>query len=308
MSIDLKKYEVLIGYGIGQYYEVKKEEFCTIAKLDYLCDRKWEHEQAGTVYDGIPIIKKDELAKFTSALVIVFTENRWIYESIRQDIGDSGLPVVHIDEILTGRLVLTGKEIKLGGTDGQYADDRNNRIYFDDSLSDNIRVILCGKNNELRIAKGVVIENLAITFGNGGRCSIGENTEVIGAEFLISGAAVSVGKDCLFSTGIIVRTHDSHHIFDAVTHKRINYPEDIMIEDNVWVGHRAVLMGGARIGCGSIIGACAVTSGQFGAHVSAAGCPARIIRENVCWSRDNTDYFNRDHLEECVSQEALRYL
>lgn len=308
MSIDLKKYKVLIGYGIGQYYEIKKGELDGIAQLDYLCDRKWEQKSGVTEYDGIRIIKRSELAQLKDALVIVFTERSWIYEAIRQDLADCGLPIVHIHEIVAGRVMLTGKEIKAGGTDGKYVDDKNNRIYFDDSLSDNIRVLLYGKNSELRIEKGVIIEKLCIAFGNDGRCSIGENSEIIGAEFFVAGARLSIGKDCLFSNGILVRNHDGHHIFDAASHERINHPKDIIIEDQVWIGYRATVLAGARIGCGSIIGTGAVTSGQFRDHVIIAGCPAQILRENVCWSRDNTDYFNRDHLEECISQEALRYL
>lgn len=308
MSIDLKKYKVLIGYGIGQYYELKKGELGAIAKLDYLCDRKWEQESGVTEYDGIRIIKRSELTQLKDALVIVFTEHRWIYESIRQDLADCGLPIVCINEIVAGRVVLTGKEIKAGGTDGKYMDDKNNRIYFDDSLSDNIRVVFCGKNSELWVERGIIIEKLTIVLGNDGRCSIGENSEIVDAEFWVARAKLSIGKDCLFSDDVLIRTHDIHHIFDAASHKRVNYPKDIIIEDQVWIGHRATLLGGARIGCGSIIGTGAVTSGQFCDHVIIAGCPARILRENVCWSRDNTDYFNRDHLEECISQDALRYL
>lgn len=308
MSIDLKKYKVLIGYGIGQYYEVKKGELGGIAQLDYLCDRKWEDEPGVTEYDGIRVIKRSELMQLKDALVIVFTEHSWIYESIRQDLVDCGLSIVNINEIVTGRVLLTGKEIKAGGTDGKYVDDKNNRIYFDDSLSDNIKVLLCGANSELQVESGVIIAKLCIALGNDGRCSIGKNVEIVGAEFWVARAKLSIGKDCLFSDDVLIRSHDTHHIFDAVTHKRINAPKDIIIEDQVWIGHRASILGGARIGCGSIIGTGAVTSGQFHDHVLAAGCPARILRENVCWSRDNTDYFNRASLEECISQEAFLYL
>lgn len=35
---------------------------------------------------------------------------------------------------------------------------------------------------------------------------------------------------------------------------------------------------------------------------------AKVIRENVCWSRDNTAFFQRSQLEECFDQNALKYL
>ena len=61
MGVDLKKYAVIVGYGIGQYYEKSKEELFRLKKPDYLCDRKWECEDAPHTYDGIKIIKRKEL-------------------------------------------------------------------------------------------------------------------------------------------------------------------------------------------------------------------------------------------------------
>lgn len=112
----------------------------------------------------------------------------------------------------------------------------------------------------------------------------------------------------MFSSEIMVRTHDEHHIFDWETHQRINVPKDVVIGNQVWVGYRTVLLAGTHIGTGSIIGAGAVTSSEFGEHVLIAGCPAKVIRENVCWSRDHTGSFQRGRLEECIDQDALKYM
>ena len=73
------------------------------------------------------------------------------------------------------------------------------------------------------------------------------------------------------------------------------------------MGYKTFLLAGAHIGTGSIVGAGAVTSSGFGDHVLLAGCPTKVIRENVCWSRDDTAYFQRRCLEECMDQNALKY-
>lgn len=73
-------------------------------------------------------------------------------------------------------------------------------------------------------------------------------------------------------------------------------------------GYEVVLLAGACIGVGSSVGARAITSSRFGDHVMIAGCPAKVIHENVCWSRDNTGFLSRSRLEECIEQKALKYM
>ena len=53
---------------------------------------------------------------------------------------------------------------------------------------------------------------------------------------------------------------------------------DIVLEDDVWVGMGAVLLGGAHIGAGSIVGAGAVVDFAVPPEVVVAGNPARIVR------------------------------
>ena len=53
----------------------------------------------------------------------------------------------------------------------------------------------------------------------------------------------------------------------------------IVIGENVWIGARAVLLGGARIGAGAIIGAAAVIDFDVPPHAIAVGNPARIVKK-----------------------------
>ncbi len=302
-----KTYANIIGYGIGGCYESTKAEVASILPLDYLCDRKWENSDAAD-YDGIPIIRSKHLKELENILLIVFSTGAWMYESIKSDLDKMGMEYVHVNEVIGKNQRWDGKMLKEQFPNGCYEDRRGNKIFFDESLSDKITVLFHGDNNTLTIGKNITMANVLVAFGNHAACSIGENTEIIGAEFYISDAKVCIGRDCLFSTQIIVRTHDGHHIFDTETHQRINHSKDVQIGDNVWIGFRALLLGGTQIGVGSVVGACAVTSGQFGAHKIIAGVPAKIVRENICWSRDDTDCFNHACLEECISSEVFKYI
>ncbi len=93
-------------------------------------------------------------------------------------------------------------------------------IYFDETIPDSIAIHFLGGQNTLTIGRNVIVEKLAVVLGNKGMCTIGTGTEVIDAYFTVSGASLNIGKDCLLSSGIMVRNYDGHHIFDLHTHKK----------------------------------------------------------------------------------------
>lgn len=51
----------------------------------------------------------------------------------------------------------------------------------------------------------------------------------------------------------------------------------IVIGDNVWIGARAILLGGARVGEGAIVGAAAVVDFEVPPYSIVAGNPARVV-------------------------------
>ena len=69
--------------------------------------------------------------------------------------------------------------------------------------------------------------------------------------------------------------------------KRINPAESITVGDSVWVGHRAMLLKGTKIGSHCIVGAGSVLTKDYEkSHAVIAGVPAKIIRENVDWKHE----------------------
>lgn len=73
MNIDLSKYQHIVGYGIGQYYDYIKSWIPPEMQLDFLCDAKWE--QFGGKYDGITVISPEELKELKNVFAVVFTGN-----------------------------------------------------------------------------------------------------------------------------------------------------------------------------------------------------------------------------------------
>jgi acetyltransferase-like isoleucine patch superfamily enzyme len=54
---------------------------------------------------------------------------------------------------------------------------------------------------------------------------------------------------------------------------------DIVIEDDCWIGFRAILCPGSRVGRGTVVGAGAVVTKELPPMVVAGGVPARVIRQ-----------------------------
>jgi acetyltransferase-like isoleucine patch superfamily enzyme len=54
-------------------------------------------------------------------------------------------------------------------------------------------------------------------------------------------------------------------------------PREVRIGDDVWIGTRAVVLGGADVGNGAIIGAAAVVAAKVPDYAVVAGNPARVV-------------------------------
>lgn len=302
--MELSQYQYIVGYGIGQYYDYVKARIPEKIRLDYLSDMKWE--QIGDQYDGIEVISPGRLKELENVFVIVFSGNPRNYQSISSMMVRFQLPFAHISQVVSLDYTISGKELRETG-ETSYCDGNGNRVVFTRDIEDSVLITFQGGNNLVQIGKSVSVGRLRISCGNSAICTIGEGTEIGEASIYVTGGKVLIGKECLFSQQIVLRNHDGHHIFDKNTGERMNPSGSISIGNHVWLCQGAVLLGNASIGDNSIVGTMAVTSTPFPEEVVIAGNPAKIIRRNVCWSKDNTDFYDRGSLGECMAKEAMRY-
>jgi virginiamycin A acetyltransferase len=100
-----------------------------------------------------------------------------------------------------------------------------------------------------------------------------------------------VGRYC--SIAKTARSAPVNHPVDAITthpalYERkfgvvdddLNYDDPQVIEDDVWIGHHAIILPGCRrIGRGSIVGAGAIVTRDVPRYAVVAGNPARMLRE-----------------------------
>ncbi|MCD5351083.1 acyltransferase [Kineosporia mesophila] len=125
----------------------------------------------------------------------------------------------------------------------------------------------------------------SLSVSGGSKIVIGEKSTCESAMIVAHGADIVIGEDCMFSFSVEIRATDTHAIYDIDSGDRINPDKPISIGDHVWLGKQVMILKGANVGAGSIIGARAVVSGTVPPLSVAAGVPARIVRQNVVWTR-----------------------
>ena len=120
--------------------------------------------------------------------------------------------------------------------------------------------------------------------GPQGEVTIGDFSTIVGAIISTNGR-VSIGDYCFIAHEVILANSAFTVPQDAsvaMSHGRRDATPgaspDIRLGDNVWVGTRAVLLGGADVGEGTIIGAGAVVDGEVPPFCVVAGNPARVVR------------------------------
>lgn len=84
---------------------------------------------------------------------------------------------------------------------------------------------------------------------------------------------IRIGNDCVFADSVFVATTDH----DADDRHGVHGTGPITIGDRVFLGQRAVVLGGVRIGDGATVGAHAVVTRDVPAGATVVGIPARPI-------------------------------
>lgn len=191
---------------------------------------------------------------------------------------------------------------------GNYADSNGNVIDTKIGSSSACFARFVGKNNRLIIHPKANLKNAHIEFmmdnavveisenvrmtGNwriGQDCTIniGKNSSSTNPVYITcaESSRIIIGEDCMFATNNQIRTDDAHPIYDVNTGKRINFSKDIVLGNHVWIGFGAMLLGGAKVGDGSVIGANSLVNKSHPNNSIIAGTPAKTIKHDVFWER-----------------------
>lgn len=112
----------------------------------------------------------------------------------------------------------------------------------------------------------------------GAKIIIGNDVGISGSSISAS-TAVTVGNRVLIGTGCIISDTDAHPIkaedrMDPA--KTLSKP--IIIDDDVFIGARSIILKGVKIGKGSVVGAGSVVTKDVPPFCIVAGNPAKIVK------------------------------
>lgn len=105
---------------------------------------------------------------------------------------------------------------------------------------------------------------------------LGKNCNFNG--ILITGyGKVIIGDNFHSGRDILVITSFHNYEGDAIPYDSTYINKDILIEDNVWIGARVIILGGVKIGEGAIIQAGSVVTTDIPKYAIAGGHPAEVF-------------------------------
>lgn len=121
------------------------------------------------------------------------------------------------------------------------------------------------------------VATLELVSTAGALLEIGARTLVNYGTSIAAHERVSIGARCLIGTHVNIFDNDFHRLEPE---RRFETPPSrpVVLEDDVWLGARVIVLPGVTIGAGSCIGAGSVVNADVPPRSLAAGVPARVIR------------------------------
>lgn len=92
--------------------------------------------------------------------------------------------------------------------------------------------------------------------------------------------SIEIGYDSIIAWGCFISDSNWHELSGSIRCSPVS------IGNRVWIGHDVSVLPGAKIGDGCVVGAKSLILGrEYKPFNLLAGVPARVVRENVTWSR-----------------------
>lgn len=131
---------------------------------------------------------------------------------------------------------------------------------------------------EDRVRLNSKVATLELSTGPEGTLKIGSGAFINYGTSIGALKHVEIGKECNIGTYCILMDNDFHRLEPE---RRKELPESIpiVLEENVWLGARVIVLRGVTIGTGSVIGAGSIVTKDIPPRSLAVGMPARVIRE-----------------------------
>nr|WP_247232488.1 acyltransferase [Telluribacter sp. SYSU D00476] len=115
-----------------------------------------------------------------------------------------------------------------------------------------------------------------LSAGKGARIVIGEGTFINTGSILSARHLIQIGRNCQIANQVIIMDNDFH----GTANRHVEpTPEAVILEDNVWLATRCMVLKGVRIGEGAVVAAGAVVTKDVPPYTMVGGVPAKVIKK-----------------------------
>jgi len=146
------------------------------------------------------------------------------------------------------------------------------RLWGTPAISNRGRLLI---GDRVRLAS--VLATLELAVGPGATLQIGDRVLINHGGSIGSTRLVRIGDRCNIGAHVIL-IDNSFHELDPDRRDEQPEPAPVILEENVWLAARVIVLPGVTIGANSVIGAGSVVTRDIPPNVLAAGIPAKVIR------------------------------
>ena len=205
-----------------------------------------------------------------------------IAQKLKRVNSNNRIVVIKLDGTVIKNPKIKGLKVKFLG--------KNNYIEIKEPYRITEMDVICrGSNNVVKIGRSSGIRSLRIFLGDNTKFISGENFTVQGAFFIMhytNNTEIKIGSGCMMSYGVMLRTTDSHTIYDLDSYELLNPSKSIEIGNHVWIAHRALLLKGSKIPDNCTVAAGSIVTKEFNdTNCILAGIPAKVVKRNVNWNK-----------------------
>jgi acetyltransferase-like isoleucine patch superfamily enzyme len=146
---------------------------------------------------------------------------------------------------------------------------------------------LSNNPEKIKIGEGTKIDGILMVWKHKGEIVIGTNSYIGLGSRVWSAKKIIIGNDVQIAHNVNIFDNNIHSIDPIIRNKEFlqHYDNDdsvlkeqeVIIEDNAWLGANVIILKGVRIGRNSIVGAGSVITKSIPPNQIVAGNPIRII-------------------------------
>lgn len=145
-----------------------------------------------------------------------------------------------------------------------------------------------------KLESRLLVESGAMLLSKGGSIAYGADIEVfknskleLGKDIalnmqvtIICGEHITLSDNVCFGRNVTVRDNNGGHFMSRRIYKD---RRPVSIGQHSWICEQAIVMPGAKIGVGVVVGARSMVSGKLANFTLATGAPAEVVDENIFW-------------------------